>query len=268
MPVLENQVNDYTKRRNTAEQDNDRRRERDFLTRQIGLGNIEVNENSVEDLTLSLHSTKHSSDDISRDNDVSETIFKMDSLESESGNRTDDGKPEEFSRDSKGYKSEGGKFEGRQSEGRKFEGRQSEGRHSEGRYSEGRKFEGRQFETSNSDELNSDNEGGKSNAKGCVTDIIVTVSEVPSTSSKTDDTPSENVSESKNGKKKKRKRSMIKKKKKTTNVVEVPIVTVRESTPTETTQDSISELKTANSSTDRSSLDSNLSDLELRDVQP
>lgn len=50
------------------------------------MGNIDIGENSTEDLTLSLPSnTKISSDDISnsKENDYSETIFRMDSLEFE-----------------------------------------------------------------------------------------------------------------------------------------------------------------------------------------
>ncbi|KAL3288419.1 hypothetical protein HHI36_002865, partial [Cryptolaemus montrouzieri] len=82
--VGENQVNDYTKRRNTADNDNSKTsRERNFLKRQIGLGNIDVGENSGDDLTLSIQTTLGpSSEDISK-NDFSETIFKMDSLEME-----------------------------------------------------------------------------------------------------------------------------------------------------------------------------------------
>ncbi|KAK5647461.1 hypothetical protein RI129_002353 [Pyrocoelia pectoralis] len=84
-PVFENEVNDYTKRRHTANAD-DNFRAKDFIKRQIGLGNIELGENSAEDLTLSLPSgntTKISSEDISKDNSYSETIFQMDSLETE-----------------------------------------------------------------------------------------------------------------------------------------------------------------------------------------
>ncbi|KAF5301352.1 hypothetical protein FQA39_LY10750 [Lamprigera yunnana] len=84
-PVFENEVNDYTKRRHTANSD-DHFRAKDFIKRQIGLGNIELCENSAEDLTLSLPSgttTKLSSEDISKDNSISETIFQMDSLDIE-----------------------------------------------------------------------------------------------------------------------------------------------------------------------------------------
>ncbi|XP_017772334.1 PREDICTED: phosphatidate phosphatase LPIN3 isoform X1 [Nicrophorus vespilloides] len=82
---LENQVNDYSKRRNTTDNDNEKRRGHDFIKRQIGLGNIEIGENSMEDLTLSLQSTtKESIDDLSKDNDISDTIFKMDSLDHDS----------------------------------------------------------------------------------------------------------------------------------------------------------------------------------------
>lgn len=80
---LENQENDYTKRRNTTDNDNPKIRERNFIKRQIVLGNIEVGETS-EDMTLSMISAKHSSEDLSKSiNDISETIFKMDSLDME-----------------------------------------------------------------------------------------------------------------------------------------------------------------------------------------
>ncbi|XP_044744130.1 phosphatidate phosphatase LPIN2 isoform X2 [Coccinella septempunctata] len=81
----ENQVSDYSKRRNTADNNTSKTvRERDFLKRHIGLGNIDIGETSGDDLTLSMQSTTvgPSSEDISK-NDVSETIFKMDSLENE-----------------------------------------------------------------------------------------------------------------------------------------------------------------------------------------
>lgn len=80
---LENEENDYTKRRNTTDNDNPKIRERNFIKRQIVLGNIEVGETS-EDMTLSMISPKHSSEDLSKSiNDISETIFKMDSLDME-----------------------------------------------------------------------------------------------------------------------------------------------------------------------------------------
>ncbi|CAH2003396.1 unnamed protein product [Acanthoscelides obtectus] len=89
---LENQENDYTKRRNTADNDDNKIREKNFIKRHIELGNIDV-ENS-EDMTLSVTSAKHSSDDLSKSqNDVSETIFKMDSLDLESS-RADEPKSE------------------------------------------------------------------------------------------------------------------------------------------------------------------------------
>lgn len=100
-PVFENQVNDYTKRRNTADSENQsstKKREQEFLERQIVLGNIELCENSTEDLTLSLQSnTKISSDDISnsKETDFSETIFRMDSLEMENSKSEGAAKPEE-----------------------------------------------------------------------------------------------------------------------------------------------------------------------------
>lgn len=87
---LENQVNDYSKRRYTADNDsNSKSRERDFLKRQITLGNIEVTENSAEDMTLSMQSNKLSSEDLSKsNNDISDTIFKMDSLEVENNSNS------------------------------------------------------------------------------------------------------------------------------------------------------------------------------------
>ncbi|RZC36849.1 phosphatidate phosphatase LPIN3 [Asbolus verrucosus] len=81
--TFENQVNDYTKRRNTADNDTAsvKNRERDFLKRQIGLGNIGIGENSAaEEVTRSVQS-KESAEDLSKDVDISDTIFKMDSLE-------------------------------------------------------------------------------------------------------------------------------------------------------------------------------------------
>ncbi|CAH1114571.1 unnamed protein product [Psylliodes chrysocephalus] len=81
---LENQENDYTKRRNTADNESNKMRERNFIRRQLVLGNIEMGENSAEEMTLSMMSGKHSSDDLSKShNDISETIFKMDSLDIE-----------------------------------------------------------------------------------------------------------------------------------------------------------------------------------------
>ncbi|XP_066142895.1 phosphatidate phosphatase LPIN3 [Euwallacea fornicatus] len=79
-----NQPNSYEKRRHTADSNiaNSRAHlERDFLKRQIGLGNIEGA--SVEDVTYSLTASRRSDEeDLSRSqNDVSETIFKMDSLD-------------------------------------------------------------------------------------------------------------------------------------------------------------------------------------------
>lgn len=82
--VVENQVSDFSKRRNTADSERHasaKVRGRDFLEKQIALGNIGLTEISTEDLTLSLQSNpKFSSEDISKD-DYSETIFKMDSLD-------------------------------------------------------------------------------------------------------------------------------------------------------------------------------------------
>lgn len=82
--VVENQISDFSKRRNTADSERHtsaKVRGRDFLEKQIALGNIGLTETSTEDLTLSLPSNaKISSEDISKD-DYSETIFKMDSLD-------------------------------------------------------------------------------------------------------------------------------------------------------------------------------------------
>ncbi|XP_065167971.1 phosphatidate phosphatase LPIN2 isoform X3 [Atheta coriaria] len=81
---LENQANDYSKRRYTADNDNEKKRGRDFIKRQIGLGNLDWAEASMEDLTLSLQSnTKGSADDLTQKDEVSDTIFKMDSLDGE-----------------------------------------------------------------------------------------------------------------------------------------------------------------------------------------
>ncbi|XP_050295672.1 phosphatidate phosphatase LPIN3 isoform X2 [Anthonomus grandis grandis] len=79
-----NEQNSYEKRRNTADNQltNRTHLEIDFLKRQIGLGNIEGA--SVEDMTLSLTngSKRSEEDDLSHSqNDISETIFKMDSLD-------------------------------------------------------------------------------------------------------------------------------------------------------------------------------------------
>ncbi|KAG5868990.1 hypothetical protein JTB14_025267 [Gonioctena quinquepunctata] len=94
---IENQENDYSKRRNTADNENTKTRERNFIKRQIGLGNIDIGENSAEEMTLSMMSGKHSSEDLSKShNDISETIFKMDSLEFESS-KADDPKSENVS---------------------------------------------------------------------------------------------------------------------------------------------------------------------------
>ncbi|KAJ8935153.1 hypothetical protein NQ314_012971 [Rhamnusium bicolor] len=91
---LENQENDYSKRRYTADNESNKTREHNFIKRQIGLGNIEMGENSAEDMTLSLASNKHSSDELSKsNNDISETIFKMDSLDMECS-KADDTKSE------------------------------------------------------------------------------------------------------------------------------------------------------------------------------
>ncbi|CAG9859057.1 unnamed protein product [Phyllotreta striolata] len=79
---LENQENEYIKRRNTADNESTKMRERNFIRRQLVLGNLEIGENSAEEMTLSMMSGKHSSEDLSKShNDISETIFKMDSLD-------------------------------------------------------------------------------------------------------------------------------------------------------------------------------------------
>lgn len=87
-PVLENQVNDYSKRRYTDSHGQDYSlKKRDFVTRQIGLGNIELGEQSNEDLSLSradsISVNKQSDEDFNQDSEMSETIFKMDSLEAD-----------------------------------------------------------------------------------------------------------------------------------------------------------------------------------------
>lgn len=80
---LENEENDYKTRRNTADNESNKMRERNFIRRQLVLGNLEINnENSAEEMTLSIISGKLSSEDLSKShNDISETIFKMDSLD-------------------------------------------------------------------------------------------------------------------------------------------------------------------------------------------
>lgn len=81
---LENEANDYKTRRNTTDNENNKTRERNFIRRQLVLGNLEINENSAEEMTLSMISGKLSSEDLSKShNDISETIFKMDSLDIE-----------------------------------------------------------------------------------------------------------------------------------------------------------------------------------------
>ncbi|KAJ8957636.1 hypothetical protein NQ318_017525 [Aromia moschata] len=95
MPKLENQENDYTKRRYTDDNESNKARERNFIKRQIVLGHLDIGENSVDDMTLSIASNRHSSDDLSKsNNDISETIFKMDSLDMESS-KTDEPRCEE-----------------------------------------------------------------------------------------------------------------------------------------------------------------------------
>ncbi|KAJ8925568.1 hypothetical protein NQ315_009408 [Exocentrus adspersus] len=92
---LENQENDYGKRRYTADNESNKTRERNFIKRQIDLGNLELGENSAEDMTLSVISNKQSSEDLSKsNNDISETIFKMDSLDMENS-KADEPKVEE-----------------------------------------------------------------------------------------------------------------------------------------------------------------------------
>lgn len=97
-PSFENEVNDYSKRRNTADNESNKKLERDFLKRQIGLGNIGIGENSTEDMSRSVHSTtKESVEDLSKDNDISDTIFKMDSLEMDTSRSECAPKPDEVS---------------------------------------------------------------------------------------------------------------------------------------------------------------------------
>lgn len=81
---LENEENDYKKRRNTTDNESSKARELNFIKRQIGLGNIDIHEASAEEMTLSMASEKFSSEDLSKSiNDISEPIFKMDSLDME-----------------------------------------------------------------------------------------------------------------------------------------------------------------------------------------
>lgn len=77
---MENQVNDYSRRRYTADVDDEKLREREFIKRQMGILSMDIGEQSTEDLTLSIQSTKLTSDEISKD-EISESIFRMDSLE-------------------------------------------------------------------------------------------------------------------------------------------------------------------------------------------
>ncbi|XP_076260267.1 phosphatidate phosphatase LPIN isoform X3 [Rhynchophorus ferrugineus] len=80
---LENETNSYEKRRHTADnQMTTRTNIENFLERQIELGNIEGT--SAEDITVSATTVSRRSDDDDlshSQNDVSETIFKMDSLD-------------------------------------------------------------------------------------------------------------------------------------------------------------------------------------------
>lgn len=85
-PVYENQVSDYTKRRYTDSHEEDYSlKKREFVTRQLGLGNIELGENSTEDIsrTDSINVTKQSDEDYNQDSEISEPIFKMDGLDVE-----------------------------------------------------------------------------------------------------------------------------------------------------------------------------------------
>ena len=77
---MENQVNDYSRRRYTADVDDEKLREREFIKRQMGILSMDIGEQSTEDLTISIQSTKLTSDEISKD-EISESIFRMDSLE-------------------------------------------------------------------------------------------------------------------------------------------------------------------------------------------
>lgn len=86
-PVYENQVSDYTKRRYTDSQEEDYSlKKREFVARQLGLGNIELGENSTEDISRADSTSitnKQSDEEFNQDSEMSETIFKMDSLEVE-----------------------------------------------------------------------------------------------------------------------------------------------------------------------------------------
>lgn len=81
--VYENQVSDYSQRRYTDSHDEDYSlKKKEFLSRQIGLGNIELGEHSNEDLSRT-DFNKHSDEDLNQDSEMSEAIFKMDSLDLE-----------------------------------------------------------------------------------------------------------------------------------------------------------------------------------------
>lgn len=80
-PVYENQVSDYKTRRYTDSHDQDYTlKKRDFVQRQIGLGNIELGEHSNEDISRS-ESKKLSDEDPNQDSEISEPIFKMEGLD-------------------------------------------------------------------------------------------------------------------------------------------------------------------------------------------
>lgn len=82
-------MNDYTKRRYTTGTDDDstpKTREADFLKRQIGLGNIDLMEDSNEDLSLNLPCTNmslsHSDSPLIESTNQTETIFVMEGIDS------------------------------------------------------------------------------------------------------------------------------------------------------------------------------------------
>ncbi|XP_025833353.1 phosphatidate phosphatase LPIN3 isoform X2 [Agrilus planipennis] len=81
--IYENEVNDYTRRRFTADNGAiQTTRELEFIKRQINLGNIEL-KNSAEDVTISLQASKLSCENLNKNTNTSETIFRMDSLDME-----------------------------------------------------------------------------------------------------------------------------------------------------------------------------------------
>lgn len=71
---LENQVNDYNKRRYTAEMDNEKLRHREFLQRQITLGNLEDKRNSPQ---ISSDDLRKENDELKKESDIQQ-LLKVD----------------------------------------------------------------------------------------------------------------------------------------------------------------------------------------------